>query len=137
MTNEPRTNYKKLFYTMAVVAVLFLIAGGMSLRNKMAEKEGNEKEGNEQVQLPSTPIAATQQDFTVADVSAHADQSSCYVTVGGSVYDLTSWIAEHPGGSQAILGLCGTDGTAPFSAQHGSSAKAQAALASFKIGAIK
>lgn len=136
MINEPRANYKKLLYTVAAVAVLLLISGGLTLWNKDSDKDYG-GEGTEQVQLPAKPIATTQSSFTAADVAAHNSQTSCYVTVGGNVYDLSAWIAQHPGGSQAILGLCGTDGTAPFTAQHGSSAKAQAALAAFKIGTLK
>ncbi len=90
-----------------------------------------------------TPAAATdtqqtpaKSGFTRADVAAHADASSCYAIVGQSVYDLTSWIAQHPGGQQAILGLCGTDGTAAFTKQHGGQRKAEQALANFRIGAL-
>ncbi len=74
--------------------------------------------------------------FTMADVAAHADTSSCYTAVGGNVYDLTDWISKHPGGEDAILGLCGKDGTEAFTKQHGSSEKAKKALASFLLGSL-
>lgn len=93
--------------------------------------------------LTETPATSTEQPsttdktFTAAEVAKHADASSCYAIVGGNVFDLTSWINQHPGGARAILGLCGTDGTAAFTKQHGSNEKAQKALASFKIGVLK
>lgn len=74
--------------------------------------------------------------FTMADVAAHASASSCYTSVEGSVYDLSDWIGKHPGGKDAILGLCGKDGTAAFTKQHGSSEKAKKALASFLLGTL-
>lgn len=81
--------------------------------------------------------ATVQREYSSAELASHASADSCFVVVGGNVYDLTSWIAEHPGGRDAIIGLCGTDGTAAFSQQHGSNREAQKALASFKIGSIK
>lgn len=75
--------------------------------------------------------------YAMTEVSSHNSVSSCWTTVGANVYDLTSWIAKHPGGEQAILGLCGTDGTAAFTRMHGSSKKAQSVLATFKVGVVK
>jgi cytochrome b involved in lipid metabolism len=66
----------------------------------------------------------------------HADAASCYSVVNGSVYDLTNWITKHPGGQQAIKGLCGKDGTAAFTGKHGGQQKPETMLASFKIGVL-
>lgn len=74
--------------------------------------------------------------FTMAQVAAHASASSCYTTIGGFVYDLTSWIAQHPGGQSAILSLCGINGAAAFNAQHGGQGNPAAELASLKIGTL-
>lgn len=74
--------------------------------------------------------------FTKAQVAAHASASSCYTTIGGFVYDLTSWIAQHPGGQSAILSLCGINGAATFNAQHGGQGNPAAELASLKIGTL-
>ncbi len=74
--------------------------------------------------------------YTVADVTAHKDASSCWTIIGGSVYDLTAWIPQHPGGAGAIVGLCGHDGTAAFQGQHDSAKKQADILATFKIGAL-
>ena len=54
----------------------------------------------------------------------------------GRAYDLTEWIGQHPGGSQRILPLCGTDATAAFSAQHGGQARPASELAAFLLGPL-
>lgn len=72
--------------------------------------------------------------YTTADVAAHNSKSSCWSIINGNVYDLTSWIPKHPGGENAILQLCGTDGSAKFNGQHGGAAKQAGILAGFKIG---
>lgn len=74
------------------------------------------------------------QVLTLADVETHATEDSCYTVIDEKVYDLTEWIARHPGGARAILSICGTDGTAAFARQHGASEHAAEALTSYYIG---
>lgn len=74
--------------------------------------------------------------YTLAQVREHASTTSCWAAVSGSVYDLTTWIGQHPGGAAAITGLCGTDATAAFTAQHGDDQAPQQRLAGFRIGAL-
>lgn len=84
----------------------------------------------------STTEPTTLKSVTMVDVTTHNNTSDCWATVDNNVYDLTPWISKHPGGEKAIIGLCGTDGTAAFTRQHGSNEKAKAALASFLIGSL-
>lgn len=75
--------------------------------------------------------------YSMADVATHKDGTSCWTTVNGGVYDVTSWINQHPGGSEAILSLCGKDGSGAFTDQHGGQMQPEQELASFKIGVLK
>lgn len=79
----------------------------------------------------STPGA-----YTLADVAKHASGSSCWTAINGNVYDLTTWISEHPGGPQRILSICGIDGSSAFNAQHGGDPRVASILASMKIGTL-
>jgi cytochrome b involved in lipid metabolism len=74
--------------------------------------------------------------ITMAQVAQHNSKASCWASISGFVYDLTSWIPNHPGGEQNILQLCGTDGTAKFNGQHGNDSRAKGVLAGFKIGTL-
>jgi cytochrome b involved in lipid metabolism len=74
--------------------------------------------------------------FTMAEVATHNSTTSCYSVVDGSVYDLTSWIAKHPGGEAAIKRMCGVDGSAGFTKKHGGQDKPEATIAQFKIGEL-
>jgi len=78
----------------------------------------------------------TGEGMAAAEIARHAGASSCWSSINGNVYDLTSWIPPHPGGPQTILQLCGTDGSAKFNSQHGGSAMQEQALAGFKIGVL-
>ena len=73
---------------------------------------------------------------TMAEVAQHNSPTDCWSVVNGSAYDLTSWIAAHPGGSEVIIQMCGTDGTSAFEAQHGGQGKPERELANLRIGPV-
>lgn len=85
---------------------------------------------------PQVPQGGTPTTFTMADIDAHAFSESCYTVIRGSVYDLTDWIAKHPGGPDAILKICGKDGTSAFVGKHGGMEKQENLLATMKIGTL-
>lgn len=89
----------------------------------------------------TTPVATvsttTLNSYTLADVASHKTQADCWTVVNGEVYNVTSWISKHPGGAQAIVGMCGVDGSAGFNGQHGTARRPTTELASFKIGTLK
>lgn len=72
--------------------------------------------------------------YNSADLKKHNRPTDCWTTVNGSVYDLTKWIAQHPGGSSPIVSLCGRDGSAGFNGQHSGQSNPANQLARFKIG---
>ncbi|KAL2802477.1 hypothetical protein BJX63DRAFT_113657 [Aspergillus granulosus] len=47
--------------------------------------------------------------FTSAEVESHNSAKSCYVTIGAKVYDITSFVEDHPGGGDLILEYAGKD----------------------------
>ena len=51
--------------------------------------------------------------FTAEEVARHAAANDCWVVIKGRVYDVTSYVEEHPGGL-AILKNAGGDATAGF-----------------------
>lgn len=67
--------------------------------------------------------------YTMTDIQAHSDANSCRTTVNGSVYDVTVWINQHPGGKNAILSLCGKDGSEAFGNKHGGQTRPESELA--------
>lgn len=87
--------------------------------------------------MPPTPAPTTVKSFTMADVKTHNSSASCFTVVNGNVYDVTSWINKHPGGSSAIKGMCGVDASSAFNGQHGGESRPESTIASFKIGVLK
>jgi len=87
-------------------------------------------------QATSTPITGQPGTYTAAQIAAHDTAGSCWSSINGNVYDLTSWINQHPGGEGAILSICGKDGTSAFEDQHGNQSRPNDILATFKIGTL-
>ncbi|VUC31905.1 unnamed protein product [Clonostachys rosea] len=50
--------------------------------------------------------------ITRGEVESHRSTSSCYVTVGDEVYDVTDFVEDHPGGGELIMEYAGKDITA-------------------------
>jgi hypothetical protein len=109
---------------LLVAAVLVVGIGGFVLAQKNAAVTGMPGAGTE-----SSTVGAP-----LDSVTAHSSRESCWTIINGSTYDLTSWIPQHPGGEEAILRLCGTDGSAAFNGKHGGAARQENILAGFKIG---
>lgn len=84
----------------------------------------------------STGTTSAAGALTAAEVAKHTTASDCWTVVGSNVYDLTPYVSSHPGGSAVIKAICGKDGTAAFTAQHGTVGKAATVLAGFKLGAL-
>jgi len=81
---------------------------------------------------PTTAVAG----YTMTQVRANDSARSCWTAIDGIVYDLTRWISNHPGGSSAILFLCGTDGTNAFKAQHENQSRPAIRLDTYRIGPL-
>jgi uncharacterized membrane protein len=84
----------------------------------------------------ATPGATEAAALTLADVAAHASPDDCWSAINGNVYDLTTWIQQHPGGAEVIIGLCGIDGTQGFLTQHSGQGEPEARLASLLVGPL-
>lgn len=81
---------------------------------------------------PAVPMKT----FTLAQVATHNTRESCFTSIAGKVYDLTSYIDMHKGGVREIMSVCGRDGSILFSSQHGGSAKPEQALSTLLIGTL-
>lgn len=111
----------------------------MNQQNKPTATNAQTVGEENQVVASSTTSATVEETktYSMSDIQAHNSQSDCWSTIGGDVYDLTSWVSRHPGGPGPIMGLCGTDGTAKFTKKHGTSARPKSMLVLLKIGALK
>lgn len=105
-------------------------------RDDDGDDDDGDDDGRLQAPLPSTSPAVTVKTYTFAEVQAAGSEAKCWTVISGKVYNLTPWIPTHPGGTAAIKGLCGKDGTQAFSAQHSGQSRPESTLATFQIGVL-
>jgi cytochrome b involved in lipid metabolism len=71
-------------------------------------------------------------------VAKHNKASNCWTIVDGKVYNLTKFVAKHPGGRKRIIRMCGRDSSAAFHGQHSSGSRAnKVVLRRYKIGTLR
>ena len=74
--------------------------------------------------------------LTNSEIKKHNSRNDCWSIVKGRVYNLTSYVQQHPGGIELISSICGIDGSAAFSNQHGSSSKPNNVLTGLLLGSL-
>eukprot|EP00245_Coleochaete_scutata_P003319 TRINITY_DN1486_c0_g3_i1.p1 TRINITY_DN1486_c0_g3~~TRINITY_DN1486_c0_g3_i1.p1 ORF type:complete len:479 (+),score=68.99 TRINITY_DN1486_c0_g3_i1:93-1439(+) len=62
--------------------------------------------------MDSTP------EITLEELSKHNNINDCWIAIEGKVYNVTKWIAAHPGGEITIVDMAGQDATDVFTAFH-------------------
>jgi hypothetical protein len=85
---------------------------------------------------PTPTPTSTKASYTMDEVKKKSTSAACWSVIDGNVYDLTKWIPAHRGGPQAILFLCGKDGTSAFKVQHEGASTPMSALANYFIGPL-
>lgn len=74
-------------------------------------------------------------EYTTEEVALHNNPEDLWIIIHGHVYNLTSFLAEHPGGEEVLLELAGKDGTECFD-NIGHSEEAKQLRKKFQIGEV-
>lgn len=124
-----------------------LMAGALLVAAGCADDETDQDNGVEEVDTGAAEESETDDDTTNQDSSGEEiaftevenndSPDSCWAAIDQTVYDLTDWIDQHPGGADRIEPLCGTDATEQFTQQHGGSEGPEEQLTEFEIGALE
>ena len=57
-------------------------------------------------------------DITMDEIAKHNSEGDLWVIIEGAVYDLTTFLPDHPGGKKAIMLFAGKDATEEFNMLH-------------------
>ncbi len=70
---------------------------------------------------PPTSVepTATTVGFTAAEIAEHSTSDSCWLLISGRVYDVTSYLRDHPGGARTITPWCGKESSEAFATEDG------------------
>ncbi|KAJ0182004.1 hypothetical protein K1T71_002726 [Dendrolimus kikuchii] len=84
--------------------------------------------------IPGSP-KAKENVVTLAEVSMHDTPDDCWVVIYDRVYDISSFLDEHPGGADIMLEYAGHDASTAFRSS-GHSRMAAKALDRFLVGEL-
>jgi len=73
--------------------------------------------------------------LTKEEVATHNDKKSTYLIIHDSVYDVTKFLEEHPGGEEVLLEQAGKDATEAFE-DVGHSTDARELMKQYLIGEL-
>lgn len=75
--------------------------------------------------------------YTMSEVAKHNNINDCWLVIQNKVYDVTSFIPQHPGGNEILKG-CGKDATSMFERQpEHQENNAASYLPTYEIGSIQ
>lgn len=131
--------------TLIILAVVIVVCISISLLTQKAKSNtapevapvtSTDSVQNDTTTTKTSTVKSSTDGITQSEVSKHNSAQSCYTIVNNNVYDLTKWVAKHPGGQSAIKAMCGIDSSEMFNNQHGGQGGPERILATFKIGSL-
>jgi len=123
---------------VGVAAIVFtVLAGHSGAKSVWSERiMGTESSLSQESVVPPTDTGAGVTLLTLELVATKNTPEQCWSVIDGVVYDLSTWIDQHPGGASRITQLCGVDGTELFAGQHGGSQAPEATLQRYALGEL-
>lgn len=75
-------------------------------------------------------------ELTYSDVSLHSTREDLYMVIEDKVYDVSSFVDEHPGGEEVLMDVAGKDASDAFN-DVGHSDEAREILGRLLVGDLK
>ena len=116
-----------VFFLGFVVAIfsfgLLFNSNKNSVPNGLPNTQQSNATNNKIVSKPATKTNSQSNNnvsagFTLTEVAQHSTKNDCYLAINNKVYNVSSYIGNHPGGAQKIISNCGGEVTGIFAAIH-------------------
>lgn len=65
-------------------------------------------------QVSNTDRVVANESYTLVEVATHNLQNNCWMVIGGSIYDFSTYLPEHPADPEIMLRWCGMEATWAF-----------------------
>lgn len=70
------------------------------------------------VTVTPPPVVTQPNKYILSEVAKHNNANDCWVVIDSKIYNLTTYIPQHPKGPEAVIRNCGKDGTSIFDLKH-------------------
>ena len=88
-----------------------------------------------------TPTPSSGLTLSMTELARHNTLQNCWLLISDNIYDVTGYIARHPGGSNSIKRSCGTESSQLFEKSggggHKHSTSAHNLLKDYWVGALR
>lgn len=88
----------------------------------------------------ASPISNTSTSaHTVSEIATHNTASNCWLIINNNVYDVSTYLVQHPGGISVVTPYCGKEATQAFNTQGGRGSHSNTAknlLTTFQVGTL-
>jgi len=130
---------KKIYF----ILLLFLLLAVAGCNKQTADTNQAQENINTQTSVNQAAVETPAPDLKPYNIDAllpHNTEADCWLAINGKVYNVTEYIASHPGG-KAILQGCGQDATTlfetrPMGSKTPHSDKARTKLEKYYIGEL-
>jgi|GEM_PF-409347 len=137
-------NLNQVFPGKNNVPATSLAQSGSGGNNTASSGSGQAAQGNPATS-PSVPastpasvsVPGALTTLNVAEIATHNSAGDCWLLINNKIYNVTSFIAAHPGGAGTIIPNCGKESTQAFNTKGGNtphSGNANSMLTSYFIG---
>jgi cytochrome b involved in lipid metabolism len=113
------------------ISILFILSGIWLIIYFYAPTELARLQNN-----PDIQIITTSTSFTSIEVNTHNTNTDCWTIIEDKIYNVTSFIDQHPGGER-ILQACGIDATTLFKTDFPHTPEGENVLKDYFIGNLK
>lgn len=124
---------------IAVIAVTGIFAAALVTRENNTASNQNAVQSDTTTEIVQEDLPKDQTAYTLEQVAEHASKEDCWIIISDKVYDVTEFIAKHPGGAEVLANQCGKESTQAFQTQGGEgshSGDARGMLAGLQVGII-
>jgi cytochrome b involved in lipid metabolism len=83
---------------------------------------------------------AADKSYSLVEVARHGSKDDCWMLIAGQVYDLTTYVPQHPSDPTAFLPWCGKEATEAYRTKtegRPHSPYADQLLAKYRIGIVE
>lgn len=93
----------------------------------VVQKLSSSDKSSEVTNLTVNTTQNTKTQYTKDQIATHSTKNDCWLIIDGSVYDVSSYLNEHPGGVAQVTPFCGKDATQAFATMNGRGSHSSAA----------
>jgi cytochrome b involved in lipid metabolism len=86
---------------ISATAVFWIFVGGLWLIGRSAPRTMAE-------------LGGAKRSYSLTDVSAHASPSDCWMAIQGKVYDVTTYLPDHPSRPDMVEAWCGKEASEAY-----------------------